>query len=278
MKTYNFSKKIFTIAIAIIALLIPNIKSQAFDVSHFKIGVGTVGECFTTTYGTFNYPAFLYKHQEIGFCDKETAWAYYEMYCKPYGELAPCSLKAYMDYTEFDVNYFLQANGITFKSYTTDSEIFDYFCDYYPAYFWDAKGLTPHADALIKANYYFWIYNLYVNGASDLQVIFNFYTLPSSITEYYTPNDPYSDPYTWAMVTSIDGPMLYGLGNCQGYANFFLLMMDMSGIPCQTVYSENHMWNDVYYNGSWYACDTCWADNAFNHTSATTNWFMVAYK
>lgn len=266
-------KKLVMVVIIALVLMVPNLKASAMDIDHVKIGVAEIGKCYTTTYDTFNHLIFLLKHPEIGYCDKETAWAYYEMYCKPNGELAPCTLKAYMTYKEFDVEYFLAANGLT-RAGATDEELFNYYCEYYFINGWAARGLTDHATALIKAYEYFWMY--YYTGAEQLYIMLNFYAVPSAVAEYYTV-DPYADPYTWDIITSIDGPMLYGLGNCQSYANFYMFLMDMSGIPSRTVVSETHMWNEVLYNGSWFACDTCWADAALNHTNAVADWFMVTY-
>ncbi len=262
-------------AIMAAALLLTPIRSNAMDFDHVKIGVENVGKCYNTTFDTFNYIGFLLKHPEIGYPDKETAWAYYEMYCKPNGELAPCNLKAYMDYTQFDIDYFLDANGIGRTSDVTDKEIFDIYCDYSWLYDLKGRGLTDHANALINAYNSFWA--AYLFDKSDFEIILNFYLGPANYIDYYTPDDPYSEPDIWNLVTSIDGPMLYGIGNCQGYANYFMFLMDMAGYPSRTVYSETHMWNEVLYNGTWYACDTCWADIQDFPTLATSVWFMITY-
>ncbi len=275
MKKFRFLKIFFTFATVILLVLTPCIRSYAIDADHVKIGVDEVGRCFDTTYETFNYIAFLCKHPEIGYPDKETAWAYYEMYCMPKGELAPCNLKMYMDYTEFDIDYFIVANGLN-RTGLSDQIIFDTYCDYCAVYNWDARGLTTHAEALIRAYEYFWKYNISSTGSTTLQTIVNYYMLPSLVIEYYTV-DPYTDPTNWDIVTSIEGPMLYGLGNCQAYAKFYMMLLDFFGEPSRTVYSETHMWNEVLYNGNWYVCDTCWADISYNHTSAMLNWCMVTY-
>lgn len=276
MKKFRFLKVFFTFATVILLVLAPCTRSYAIDADHVKVAVDKVGKCFNTTFETFNYPAFLFKHPEIGYPDKETAWAYYEMYCKPNGEMAPCNLKAYMSYTDFDIDYFLNVNGLIPNEGVDNEEIFETYCDYYFMYHWDARGLTDHATALIRAYEDFWLYNIAQDGAGTLEVIVNFYSYPALMTEYYTV-EPYSDRHTWNIITAIDGPMLYGLGNCQAYANLYMFMLDMSGIPSQTVISNTHMWNEVLYNGIWYNCDTCWADIAYNHTSATGDWLMVIF-
>lgn len=265
-------KKLFVVMMAAALLLTP-IRSNAMDIDHVKIGIENVGKCYNTTFDTFNYIAFLLKHPEIGYPDKETAWAYYEMNCKPNGELAPCNPKAYMSYTEFDAEYYLAANNLD-RGGLSNKELFDEYCDYAWLYDLYAKGLTDHGEAIIRAYKSFWQAYLYYE--SDLEIILNFYLGPALYTEY-SDIDYEDDPYAWDIITSIEGPMLYGLGNCQGYSNYFMFLMDMAGYPSRTVYSETHMWNEVLYNGSWYACDTCWDDITFFPTYASTDWFMITY-
>lgn len=273
MKKSKILKVIFTFVTVILLVLSPCTRSYAIDADHVKVAVDEVGKCYNTTFETFNFIAFVLKHPEIGYPDKETVWAYYEMYCKPNGELAPCTLEAYMDYTQFDIDYFLSANGLSSLEGETDSRIFDYYCNGNILYGWKARGLTEHANALIQAYNYWCRYYLWDN---ELVTIVNFYAVPSTVMEYYT-IDPYSDPTTWNIITSVDGPMLYGLGNCQAYAKLYMMLLDFSGIPSRTVISNTHMWNEVLYNGIWYNCDTCWADITQSHVKADLSWCMVLF-
>ena len=57
-----------------------------------------------------------------------------------------------------------------------------------------------------------------------------------------------------------DGPILYGMGVCQGYSEAFKLYMDMLGIPCEVVSNANHAWNRVTLNGIYYDIDVTWDD------------------
>lgn len=71
-----------------------------------------------------------------------------------------------------------------------------------------------------------------------------------------TPDPDGDDPY---------GPLVKGIGTCNGYSSTFKLFMDMVGIPCVTVKGiantgEDHAWNKVQLDGEWYCVDTTWDD------------------
>lgn len=55
---------------------------------------------------------------------------------------------------------------------------------------------------------------------------------------------------------------------CEGYAKTFKMLCDREGIPCLTILGNYepstltaHMWNYVYLDGAWYACDPTWDDS-----------------
>ena len=66
------------------------------------------------------------------------------------------------------------------------------------------------------------------------------------------------------------GPLVEGAGVCLGYASAFQLLMDMAGVECVTVTGaafgnrENHAWNMVRLDGTWYCVDATWDHNSFN--------------
>ncbi len=65
-----------------------------------------------------------------------------------------------------------------------------------------------------------------------------------------------SDPY---------GALIDGQAICMGYTTTFKLFMDMVGIPCGIIDStddegDEHAWNIVQLDGSWYYVDTTWDD------------------
>ena len=54
----------------------------------------------------------------------------------------------------------------------------------------------------------------------------------------------------------------YGIGVCYNYADAFLNMAGMLGIPCNTIVSKSlkHAWNEVYIDGVTYHLDITWND------------------
>lgn len=58
------------------------------------------------------------------------------------------------------------------------------------------------------------------------------------------------------------GTLLSGNAVCSGYASSFLLLMQIAGIPCEYVHSEDHAWNLVQIADEWYHIDVTWDDPA----------------
>ena len=88
--------------------------------------------------------------------------------------------------------------------------------------------------------------------------------------------------------TSISKPNIYNLYGalvnrvavCEGYARAFKYLMDEMGIPCVIVIgqgtnsrgeTENHAWNYVEVNGSWYAIDCTWDDPVVEGIGTVSN-------
>lgn len=63
---------------------------------------------------------------------------------------------------------------------------------------------------------------------------------------------------------SVEGPIYYNKGICQGYSEVFDLLMKKLGITSQMVWGqalgENHVWNMVKLSGEWYMVDVMWDD------------------
>lgn len=70
---------------------------------------------------------------------------------------------------------------------------------------------------------------------------------------------------------------------CLGFATTFQLLMDMAGVECITVTgaafrsTENHAWNMVRLNGSWYCVDATWDMGApdprfWSYFNVTSDW------
>ena len=69
---------------------------------------------------------------------------------------------------------------------------------------------------------------------------------------------------------SAAGVFLENKAVCAGYCAAFQYLMDKIGIPCVTITSENHAWNEVQIDGKWYIVDVTWDD-----TAITTKYFNV---
>lgn len=53
-------------------------------------------------------------------------------------------------------------------------------------------------------------------------------------------------------------------GQCSSYANAFALLCGAADIPCVTVSSADHAWNEVYVDGQWLVVDVSSNDNSYS--------------
>lgn len=68
------------------------------------------------------------------------------------------------------------------------------------------------------------------------------------------------------------GFLLHGYGICSGYTTTFQLFMDLLSIPCISIqassgiigHEEDHAWNMVKLDGTWYYVDVTWDDPSGN--------------
>ena len=56
------------------------------------------------------------------------------------------------------------------------------------------------------------------------------------------------------------GPLLQGYGICGGYTDAMELFLEEMGIKSYKISSEEHIWNALYLDGSWYHLDLTWDD------------------
>ena len=56
------------------------------------------------------------------------------------------------------------------------------------------------------------------------------------------------------------GPLLEGYGICGGYTDAMELFLEEMGIKSYKISSEEHIWNALYLDGSWYHLDLTWDD------------------
>jgi len=69
--------------------------------------------------------------------------------------------------------------------------------------------------------------------------------------------------YSDGVINPYDG-LVNGKGMCMTYALLFQRYMQEFGIPCRYVRGQNHAWNRVKLNGTWYNVDVTWDDAGAN--------------
>ena len=87
--------------------------------------------------------------------------------------------------------------------------------------------------------------------------------------DYLVDNISYDSSISQSHIYNVYGALVNKLAVCEGYARSFKYILDEMGISCVLVIgqgtnsqgqTENHAWNYVQLNGSWYAIDTTWDD------------------
>ena len=89
------------------------------------------------------------------------------------------------------------------------------------------------------------------------------------VHDYLVENIEYDTTVSQSNIYNVYGALVNGRAVCEGYARSFKYLMDKLGIPCILVIgtgtnsqgqTENHAWNYVQLNGTWYAIDCTWDD------------------
>ena len=89
------------------------------------------------------------------------------------------------------------------------------------------------------------------------------------VHDYLVENIEYDTSLSQSNIYNVYGALVKGRAVCEGYARSFKYLMDELGIPCTLVIgtgtnsqgqTENHAWNYVQLNGTWYAIDCTWDD------------------
>ena len=71
------------------------------------------------------------------------------------------------------------------------------------------------------------------------------------------------------------GALVNNYAICAGYTDAMSLFLDAFGIKNYRVASENHMWNFVYLNGSWYHLDLTWDDQNVLNSKPLRTYFLI---
>ena len=89
------------------------------------------------------------------------------------------------------------------------------------------------------------------------------------VHDYLVDNIEYDTTISKANIYDVYGALVNHVAVCEGYARSFKYIMDSMQIPCVLVIgkginsegqTENHAWNYVQVEGTWYAIDTTWDD------------------
>lgn len=97
----------------------------------------------------------------------------------------------------------------------------------------------------------------------------NTYNDIKMVHDYLVDNIEYDTSISKSNIYDVYGALINRVCVCEGYARAFKYIMDDMQIPCVLVIgkatnskgeTENHAWNYVNLNGSWYAIDTTWDD------------------
>ena len=97
----------------------------------------------------------------------------------------------------------------------------------------------------------------------------NTYNDIKMVHDYLVDNLSYDTSISKPHIYNIYGALINKEAVCEGYARAFKYLLDNMDIPCILVVgkatntqgkSENHAWNYVQSNGTWYAVDTTWDD------------------
>lgn len=86
---------------------------------------------------------------------------------------------------------------------------------------------------------------------SDLEKTLYIHDWIVNHTYYYI-----DDGFSWVA----GGPLGLGYGVCAGYRQAMILLLELEGIECLTINSDNHGWLAVKLDGEWYHVDPTWDD------------------
>jgi transglutaminase-like putative cysteine protease len=162
----------------------------------------------------------------------------------------------------------------------------------YPMQFWDEEEALifvtiNYANGLEILPYYTWNTGELPEDAVELyqkcqavlsQIItpgMGDYEKVKAIHDYLVNNTVYLSS---GLSGTAKGPLLYGKAVCEGYADAFLLLCGMSGIPCLYVSGDSsmdHAWNKVKVDGTWYNVDVTWDDPTGAQTIRYT-YFLIS--
>ena len=106
------------------------------------------------------------------------------------------------------------------------------------------------------------------------------------VHDYLIDNVEYDETLSKPNIYNLYGALINKQCVCEGYSEAFKYIMDSLNIPCVIVSgkatnsegkNENHAWNYVQLNGSWYAIDCTWDDPILLGGATLTNSVKYQY-
>jgi len=73
------------------------------------------------------------------------------------------------------------------------------------------------------------------------------------------------------------GVLIEGYGTCSGYADTMAIFLNKLGIVNYKISNQEHIWNLVYLNGSWYHLDATWDDPISEANINRDTYFLINY-
>ncbi len=96
-------------------------------------------------------------------------------------------------------------------------------------------------------------------------------------TEYDTLKSKNIEDTTYKSNTAY-GVLVQGYGICSGYSDAMKLFLDKFNIINYKVSNDQHIWNLVYLDGSWYHLDLTWDDPISDKNVTRDNYFLIDTK
>ena len=120
------------------------------------------------------------------------------------------------------------------------------------------------------------VLNLIDDGMSDLEKIIFIHDYLCIDVEYAY--EDYLNGTVQPDAHSLKGALLDKSAVCDGYASAFQYYMLLLDIPCNTIISRDHAWNQVYVNGKWYFVDVTWDDPVWDYYGSVSHQYLLKSK
>ena len=162
----------------------------------------------------------------------------------------------YIEYKDLYLNIETTTRGTskTYKVFINSGKSANYLTDGFK----NKSGIVSATNAIEKVKAYF-IKNKKASTYENIKIVH----------DYLVDSIEYDQSISGQNIYNVYGALLDKKCVCEGYAKAFKYIMDGLDIPCVIVSgigtnsqgeTENHAWNYVEVNGTWYAIDCTWDD------------------